>query len=208
MKCRKNPFLYPVLLYHFHNISERFTSSSYDSYVPKLFQSISLLSAAGGIFRDNKNTAVISRYGVARTPTKWGFDSRRRKNRGVIGSADLSRSTARNEENGGSVLVELCRRVSLPFLENIVKGFAHCLFQLLLDLGLYHSLCGGLLLSALVLFSHAPVLCFHDLFRGVSIQVHCIVVVWQVLKYSSISIFDSLLLLDLCGLCPLRDYFK
>ena len=158
MKYRNNSFLYPVLSYHFHNISERFTSSSYDSCVPKLFQSISLLSAAGGIFRDNKNTAVISRYGEVCAPSKCGFDSKRRKSRSVTGAADLSRSTARNEENGGSVLYELCRRASPPVLENIVKGFAHCLFQLLLDLGLYRPLCGGL--SCLRWYSSLMLRCF------------------------------------------------
>ena len=39
----------------------------------------------------------------------------------MSGTAAPRRSTGRNEKNGGSVLYELCRRVSLPPLENIVK---------------------------------------------------------------------------------------
>ena len=145
--------------------------------VPKLFQSFSLLSVVGDVFQDNKNVADISRYGVVYTPTKWAFDFGRRKQRISTSAANPARHTARDEENGGSVLYELYCRVSLPVLENIVKGFAHCLFQLLLDLGLCRSLCGGFLLSALVLFPHAPVLCFHDLLRGIAVQVHCVIVV-------------------------------
>ena len=93
--------------------------------VPKYFLAV----GGGGIFRENKNTAVISRYWVACAPTKWAFDSKRRKQRASTGAADPVRYTARNEENGGSVLVELCRRASLPVLENIVKGFASMIYS-------------------------------------------------------------------------------
>lgn len=56
----------------------------------------------GGIFRENKNAALISGPGVARAATKWVFDSRRRKHRGVAGAAYSIRHAGRNEENGGN----------------------------------------------------------------------------------------------------------
>jgi hypothetical protein len=56
----------------------------------------------GGIFRENKNAALISGPSVAQAATKRAFDSRRRKQRGVAGAAYSIRHTGRNEENGGN----------------------------------------------------------------------------------------------------------
>lgn len=52
----------------------------------------------GGVLRENKKTVVRSRYSVVITPTKSGFDSRRRKNRAVCGAVDFYRGTAWNEK--------------------------------------------------------------------------------------------------------------
>lgn len=57
---------------------------------------------AGGVFRDNKTAALISGPGVAQAATKWVFDSRRRKQRGVAGAAYSIHHAGRNEENGGN----------------------------------------------------------------------------------------------------------
>lgn len=106
------------------------------------------------------------------------------------------RTTAWNDENGGSVLYELCRRCLLPAFENIIKGFADCLLQFLLDLGLYRLFCGGLLSFRLPLLPHCAVHGFHDLLWCVSIQVHTWVVIWKVLVIFIQEHSDYLSLLD------------
>ena len=156
-------------------------------FIPEIFcpsDNFATLRAAtgpGGIFRDFKKSATDSWYSVAYTPTKRQFDSRRRNQRAVTGAAYPHRAAAMNDKNGGSVLNELCRRVSLPAFENIIKGFADCLLQFLLDLGLYRLFCGGLLSFRLPLLPHCAVHRLHDLLWCVSIQVHIWVVVWKVL---------------------------
>ena len=145
-------------------------------YLSDNFAVLKAATGPWGIFRDFKKTATDSWYSVAYTPTKRQFDSRRRNRRVVTGAADPHRAAAMNDKNGGSVLHELCRRVSLPAFENIIKGFADCLLQFLLDLGLYRLFCGGLLSFHLPLLPHCAVHGFHDLLRCVAVQVH----VWVV----------------------------